>query len=349
MGILENFNMSDVGPRDVDTVHLFAEAGRLVFADRNLYVGDTDFVTVPVEGMLDADYLKDRASLINMNVDMGHAKPGVPPGNFDALAPQTKEYGAGTSQISIVDQYGNAISVTTTVEHSFGSGLMTHGFLLNNQLTDFSFNPTGDGGTPVANRVQPSKRPRSSMAPTIVLDMNGNLAYLTGSPGGSRIIGFTALSVLVMLEFGLNPQEAANEAQYLNRNGPTELEVPKPGITVDYDYDRLKAALEARNHTVIALGGEGSGLGIIEVLDTGFVGGADPRRDGTVAGRDMGSQPPAESTMPAQCPCADAATIVPIEGRVASRSYKPDKSDAAAARGVPFALVALLTGVVALM
>ena len=171
-----------MSPLDVETVHLFTQAGRLAFADRNLYVGDTDFVTVPVEGMLDKDYLASRAALIT-DMDMGSAAPGTPPGEFDPTAPDPTTKNSGTSHVSIVDRWGNALSMTTTIESSFGNGVMVNGFLLNNELTDFSFAPFDGNGIPVANRVQPNKRPRSSMSPTIVFDEHGDVEIVTGSPG----------------------------------------------------------------------------------------------------------------------------------------------------------------------
>ena len=295
LGILENFNISDFSPLDVNTVHLFTQAGRLAFADRGLYVGDADFITVPVEGMLDEEYLAERASMIDINADMGTASPGTPPGTYDPTAPQSRSFESGTSHISIVDEFGNALSMTTTVESYFGSGLMVRGFLLNNQITDFSFEPADENGTLIANRVQPNKRPRSSMSPTIVFDSDGALAYLTGSPGGSRIIGYTAQSLVSMLDYGLDPQEAVNVPHYQNRNSDTEIEEPQPGITLDYDFDALFEALELRNHTVVPRGGETSGLSIIQVTDDGFLGGADPRRDGTAGGRvSSGTESPSD-------------------------------------------------------
>jgi gamma-glutamyltranspeptidase/glutathione hydrolase len=161
LGILENFDLGD-DPLDVEAVHLFTQAGRLAFADRGLYVGDTDFVAVPVEGMLDKAYLAERADMIGFD-DMGTAAPGTPPGDFDPNAPDPTTKTSGTSHISIVDRYGNALSMTTTIESSFGNGVMVHGFLLNNELTDFSFAFEDGDGVPIANRVQPNKRPRSSM------------------------------------------------------------------------------------------------------------------------------------------------------------------------------------------
>ena len=289
LGVLENFDISSSGdPLDVETVHLFTQAGRLAFADRGLYVGDTDFITVPVEGMLDEDYLASRAALIGED-DMGRADPGVPPGDFDPSAPSTLDTESGTSHVSIVDQYGNALSMTTTIESSFGNGVMVNGFLLNNELTDFSFASTDSTGLPVANRVQANKRPRSSMSPTIVFDADGKVEIVTGSPGGSRIIGYTAQSVVSMIDFGLDPQEAINLPHYMNRNGRSDIETPIPGITLDYDAEGLADALRARNHNVGIIT-QTSGLSIIQVMDNGddgtvLVGGADKRRDGTVGGR----------------------------------------------------------------
>lgn len=308
-GILENFDFTDMGPQDVETVHLFTQAMRLAFADRNLYVGDSDFITVPVEGMLNETYLTERASLISETTDMGTAMPGTPPGIYDPAAPQITTFEGGTSHISIVDQFGNAISMTTTVESYFGSGLMVRGFLLNNQLTDFSFENVNESGTPIANRVQPGKRPRSSMSPTIVLDSTGEVAFLAGSPGGSRIIGYTSEALMLMMDFGYNPQQAANTPHFQNRNGATEIEPPKVGITTTYNFEALMAALAVLNHTVEERGGETSGLSLIEVMTDGFLGGADPRRDGTAGGRmDNG-------TMATVAPAATATpgTMAPVE------------------------------------
>jgi gamma-glutamyltranspeptidase/glutathione hydrolase len=283
LGILENFDLGD-DPLGVDAVHLFTQAGRLAFADRNLYVGDSDFVTVPAEGMLDEDYLASRAALIT-DTDMGTAQPGTPPGEFDPSAADTTAKTSGTSHISIVDRYGNALSMTTSIESSFGNGVMVHGFLLNNELTDFAFNPVGSDGSPVANRVQPNKRPRSSMSPTIVFGPSGGVELVTGSPGGSRIIGYTAQSIVNHVDFGLDPQLSAATPHYQNRNGSTEVEDPIPGVTIDFDAPALRAALQARGHPVSGNGTLTSGLSIIQVTPDELIGGADLRRDGTVGGR----------------------------------------------------------------
>ena len=263
---------------------------RIAFADRNKYVGDSDFVTVPVEGMLDRQYLETRAAQIGED-DLGVVEPGTPPGVFDPSAPGMDEPGAGTSHVSIVDRFGNALSMTTTIESSFGNGVMVtgRGFLLNNQLTDFSFQPTSSAGELIANRVQPKKRPRSSMAPTIVL-VDGQVSLVTGSPGGFRIIGYTAKSIMNVFDFGLDPQEAINVPHYQNTNSSsptsaTVLEVPIPGVTLDYDVAALESDLEEGRGHAVGVTTLNSGLSMIQVTPSGFVGGADMRRDGAVGGR----------------------------------------------------------------
>jgi gamma-glutamyltranspeptidase/glutathione hydrolase len=281
LGILESFDLGD-DPLAEETVHLVTQAGRLAFADRNLYIGDSDFVPVPAAGMLDPDYLASRAALIG-DTDMGRAAPGTPPGEFDPSAPGADDAGGGTTHLVVVDQWGNALSMTSSIENPFGNGVMVDGFLLNNELTDFSFRPTDDEGTPIANRVQPGKRPRSSMSPTIVFDGHGEPKLLTGSPGGSRIIGYTAQSIMNVLDFGLTPAESVTVPHYLNRNGSTDIEAPIDGID-DYDAEALAAALEARGHSV-NIRGLTSGLSMILADGDALLGGADPRRDGTVGGR----------------------------------------------------------------
>ena len=304
LGILENFNLSSGEPLDRRSVHLFTQAGRLAFADRGQYVGDSDFVSVPVKGMLNKAYLKSRAALIS-GKDMGTAEPGIPPGVSNMLAPDNTLKDSGTSHVSIVDQYGNALSMTTTIESSFGNGVMVRGFLLNNELTDFSFDPVDDNGVPVANRVQPNKRPRSSMSPTIVFDKRGEVEYVTGSPGGSRIIGYTAQSIVNMIDFKRDPQAAINIPHYMNRNGTTDLEEPIPGVTWMYNAEQLAIGLRRIGHSDptaafadrrVNVRTQTSGLSIIQrktiklssttrpFYKKILVGGADKRRDGTVGG-----------------------------------------------------------------
>ena len=282
LGVLSEFDLAALKPVSVEAAHLFAEAGRLAFADRNEYVADSDFVDVPVEGLLDPVYIKGRAALVT-DVDLGIVEPGTPPGAPVSGADATAK-NSGTSHISIVDRHGNALSMTTTIESSFGNGVMIRGFLLNNELTDFSFLPVDEEGDPIANRVEANKRPRSSMSPTIILK-NGRPAYLTGSPGGSRIIGYTAQSIINLIDFDLDPQEAVNIPHYMNRNGiTTDLEPKIPGVTGPGDAADLADGLEARGH-VPNVTEQTSGLSIIEVTGTGLIGGADKRRDGTVGGR----------------------------------------------------------------
>lgn len=291
MGVLENFDLAGKNPLDEEVVHLFTQAMRIAFADRNKYVADSDFITVPVEGMLDKQYLETRAALIGEN-DLGVVDPGTPPGVFDPSAPGMDEPGAGTSHVSIVDRFGNALSMTTTIESSFGNGVMVagRGFLLNNQLTDFSFQPTSSAGELIANRVQPGKRPRSSMAPTIVLDMDGQVSLVTGSPGGFRIIGYTAKTIMNVFDFGLDPQQAINVPHYQNTNSgsstsATVLEAPIPGVTLDYDAAALESELEEGRGHAVGVTTLNSGLSLIQVTPSGLVGGADMRRDGAIGGR----------------------------------------------------------------
>ena len=276
LGLLEPFDLASLTPGSVEAVHLISEASRLAFADRNRYLADSDFVSVPVEGLLAPDYLRRRALLIDPGRAMGEAAPGAPNGSeslvrADAAAPEL----ASTSHLSVVDSRGNAVSFTTSVERAFGSRLMAAGFLLNNQLTDFSFAPLGADGR-VANRVEPGKRPRSSMTPTLIFDEAGNLVATLGSPGGPRIIGFVAQSVIALLDWGLDAQAALSLPRHVNRNGATELEAGTP-------LERIAPALEALGHDV-RIRPLASGLHAIRRADGRLEGGADPRREGVALG-----------------------------------------------------------------
>ena len=261
-------------------MHLFSEAGRLAFADRALYVADSDFVTVNVAGLLDPAYLRQRAQLIGPR-SMGTAQPGVPPGTSVAWAPDPSPLKAATSHISVVDGHGNAVSMTTTIEDVFGARVMVRGFLLNNQLTDFSFVPQVDG-RPVANRVQPGKRPRSSMAPTLVFDRGtGALVATLGSPGGSQIISYVAKTLVGVLDWNLDIQQAIALPNFGSRNGPTEVEKGRISAAV---IDGLKA----RGHDVREIDMASGLQGIVRVRlpdgRLGWAGGADPRREGVALG-----------------------------------------------------------------
>ncbi len=264
----------------VDAVHLFSEAGRLAFADRGQYLADSDFVPVNVAGLVDPAYLRQRASLIGER-SMGTAVPGIPPGTKSAFAPDTSPPKASTSHISVVDGYGNALSMTTTIEDVFGSRVMVRGFLLNNQLTDFSFMPRSDG-LPVANRVQPGKRPRSSMAPTLVFERSsGELVAAVGSPGGSQIIGYVTKTLIGLMDWNLDVQQAISLPNFGSRNGPTEVEKGRVSTA-------LIDGLKARGHAVREIDMASGLQGIVRVRlpdgRLGWSGGADPRREGVAVG-----------------------------------------------------------------
>jgi gamma-glutamyltranspeptidase/glutathione hydrolase len=277
LGLLEHFDLASMGPDSVDAWHLWAEAGKLAYADRGMYMADSDFVPVPVEGLLDPAYLTGRAQLIDWNLAAETpVAAGNPPWREAMLwGPDASAELPGTSHVSIIDGEGNAISLTTTIESAFGSQIMVDGFLLNNELTDFSFRPEVDG-RPVANRVEPGKRPRSSMAPTIVLDDHGEIALVVGSPGGSRIIGYVAQTIIGVVDWGMDVQTAVEMGHINNRNGSTDLEAGTPAAD-------LQEALEERGHT-INVRDLNSGIHGIQVTDDGFLGGADPRREGTALG-----------------------------------------------------------------
>ena len=307
LGILENYNLTSLAPTGIDLeggkptvqgVHLVSEAERLAYADRNLYVADTDFVPLPGNGissLLDKNYLKQRASLISTTSSLGTAQPGTfaSTRQLGVSAPIPEN---GTSHVSIVDRNGNSVSMTTTVESSLGSYHFTRGFILNNQLTDFSSAPTDATGAPIANRVQPLKRPRSSMAPTLVLRNNAadasrpDLLMATGSPGGSTIIQFVAKTVVGVLDWGLNAQQATSMVNFGSANGPTTNvggEHPNVNVTNSGNDDPLVAGLRALGHTVNTAS-QSSGIGTIVRGTTdgqaALTGGADPRREGVVLG-----------------------------------------------------------------
>jgi gamma-glutamyltranspeptidase/glutathione hydrolase len=273
LGMLEAFDLAALGP-GTEARHLFLEASRLAFADRDLYMADSDFVDMP-GGLLDRDYLAARARLINPKASMGEAAAGNPPSDDTSpLSPDRPRPRKGTTHFVIVDRYGDMVSATMTIEAGFGSRVMTGGFLLNNELTDFSFEPEADGA-PVANRVEGGKRPRSSMAPTVVL-RDGAPVLLTGSPGGANIIPYTASSIIAILDWGLELQEAVDLPHVVNRNGPTIVEEGP-------EAESVAAALEALGHEVI-IGDLDSGLHVIRIRPDGLSGAADKRREGTVLG-----------------------------------------------------------------
>ena len=275
LSVLEGQDMASM-PAGPDAAHWISEAQRLAFADRAQYLADPDFVSIPVEGLLDAQYLKSRAAMIDPAKSMGTAKAGEPPRKKAEIHAPSDGIEFGTSHISIIDRFGNAVSMTTTIEDGFGARLMTKsGFLLNNELTDFSFMPAKDG-LPVANRVEPGKRPRSSMAPTIVLDESGKLEAVVGSPGGSLIINFVVKTLVALIDWKLDPQVAVDLPNFGSRNGPTELESGT-------EAEGWRPALEAKGHAVKLIEMT-SGIQAIVVTAEGFVGGADSRREGVAIG-----------------------------------------------------------------
>ncbi len=274
LGILERFDLPAMGPGML-AEHLFLEAGALAFADRDLYMADSDFVSMP-EGLIDADYLRARARLIDPEAAMGAAAPGTPPWR-DAAARHADDPRprGGTTHFVIRDGHGDVVSATTTIEMGFGSRLMTNGFLLNNELTDFAFAPAGADGL-VANRVEPGKRPRSSMAPTIVLRA-GAPHLAIGSPGGANIIPYTARALIAILDWDMPLDEAVARPHLLNRNGPSFVE-EGPGAA------EMAAELAAMGHEV-EVRDLNSGLHVMRISGDGLEGAADPRREGIAAGR----------------------------------------------------------------
>ncbi|MCC2962401.1 gamma-glutamyltransferase [Massilia sp. IC2-278] len=272
------------GVPSADAVHLFSEVGRLAYADRNRYAADTDFVPLPgrgLPGLIDKAYMAKRAALIGER-SMGEAPAGNPPGMETAWlwGKDNAIETPSTSHMVVVDGHGAGLSMTTTVEDAFGSRQMVDGFILNNQLTDFSFAARDKDG-PVANRVEPGKRPRSAMSPTIVFDTRtGKLVLAVGSPGGPAIINYVAKTLVGTLDWGLNMQQAIALPNFGSRNGPTEIEAGRfPQATVD--------ALKARGHKVQQTE-QNSGLhGIMRMAIHGeswWFGGADPRREGVAKG-----------------------------------------------------------------
>jgi gamma-glutamyltranspeptidase/glutathione hydrolase len=282
LGMLEQFDMSAASYAKPSgrlmSVHLFSEAGKLAYADRNLYIADPDFVKVPVAALLDPGYLATRARLIRRDAAMDRGVPGTPAElRKVALGEEEPLELPSTSHIVVVDKAGNALSMTTTIEDGFGSRLMVDGFLLNNQLTDFSLAPVEDG-KPVANRVEAGKRPRSSMAPVIVFDRQGSVKMLIGSPGGSAIINYVAKTLVGVLDWGLDVQAAIALPNFGSRNlgGVTELEKSTSAAALEPDLTVLGHKIRVLDFN--------SGLQGIQRTPEGWLGGADPRREGIVKG-----------------------------------------------------------------
>jgi len=255
LGMLERTRFAATPAQSPDAVHFFAEAGRLAYADRGRYLGDPDFVSVPMARLLSPAYLSKRAALIGER-SLRTAIPGDSEG--------------GTSHFSIVDRSGDAVAMTTTIETVFGSRIMVRGFLLNNELTDFDFVPGS------ANQVGPRKRPRSSMAPTMVFDAQRTLQLVVGSPGGSAIINYVAKALVGVLDWKLDIQQAIDLPNFGSRNGPTEIERGSR-------YEAFAPALQQRGHDVQTFRLQ-SGLHGIERVADGWRAGADPRGEGVARG-----------------------------------------------------------------
>jgi gamma-glutamyltranspeptidase/glutathione hydrolase len=271
--ILDHTDIAARGPSDPKAWLEFIEASRLMYADRDRYIGDPDFVSVPVEGLLDPGYVASRAALIGDRAGPTPAA-GLPPGVRPRGADATHEPG-GTSHFVVVDDRGDVVAMTTSVESVFGSGHMTHGFVLNNQLTDFSFSPTDSSGAQAANAVAPGKRPRSSMSPVMVLDRQGRFYAAFGSPGGNSILAYNLKMLVALLDWDMPVDKAVNLPNVIARGGNF-------GAEVDKMPPNLVKGLAALG--VILRPGQGEGSGFHAVIAKGgkLAGAADPRREGVV-------------------------------------------------------------------
>ncbi|WP_373700121.1 gamma-glutamyltransferase family protein, partial [Neisseria dentiae] len=272
-GVMRHFDMKAMGAGNIQSWRVLGDASRLAFADRDYYVADPAFADVPVRAMLHPEYLKLRAGLIANSYG---ALPQVSPGGFA----RTQGKGQGmelpsTSHIAVVDKSGNVVSMTTSIENAFGSTLMANGYLLNNELTDFAFNPVDAEGKTVANSVAGGKRPRSSMAPTIVMK-NGEPYMAVGSPGGSRIIGYVAKTLTAHIDWGMDIQAAIDLPNMLNRGSAYELEENSAAAAKAPDLEKLGYKVQVRDLN--------SGVQGIVIGKNGLQGGADPRREGRVMG-----------------------------------------------------------------
>jgi gamma-glutamyltranspeptidase/glutathione hydrolase len=276
LGLLEPYDIAEMGPGSAQSWRLIGDASRLAFADRGRYMADIDFVPMPLTGLLDKTYLPQRSGLLDRDTALETVEPGTPSfSHAMKLADDEAIELPSTSHFSIIDIYGNAVSMTTTIENGFGSRLMVDGFMLNNELTDFSFRTHADG-VPIANALAPGKRPRSSMAPTIVMK-DDKPVIVTGSPGGSRIIGYVAQSLIGMMDWNMSPQEAADMPHLVNRFGTFDLEAGT-------DAENLAPALEAMGFKT-NISDLNSGIHAIMVTKNGLIGGADSRREGVVIGQ----------------------------------------------------------------
>jgi gamma-glutamyltranspeptidase/glutathione hydrolase len=275
LGMLEQHRLDDMMPMSLEAVHYFSEAGRLAYADRDRYIADPDFISVPVEGLLDKYYLSARGAQIDSRNSMGTALPGDVLTLLKSRGADTARDLPSTTHLVAVDRYGQGVSMTSTIEAEFGSKIFVRGFLLNNQLTDFSLKPKDTSGQWVANRVESGKRPRSTMAP-VIITKNNQLYMLAGSPGGSAIANFVTKTLIGVIDWNLNVYEAIKLPNMGSRNRDTEIE---KGTALE----ALAPALREKNHRVNSFAMP-SGIQAIVRESDGFSGGADPRREGSVAG-----------------------------------------------------------------
>ena len=278
LGMIERFPSSQLQPRTLSEAHLVSEASRLAYADRSQWLGDPDFGPVPLPGLVDRSYLERRSRQIDPMHAMGFAVPGVPPMRKAGLldfAPQRPQVEFGTSHLSVVDDKGEVVSMTTSVEAAFGAEIMAGGFILNNQLTDFSFEPVIEGKD-VANAPAAGKRPLSAMAPTIVFGPDGKFFAAVGSPGGRQIIAYVAQAIVSLVDGKLSMPETAAVPRHANLNGPTLIERGT-------ELERFAPALAAMGHQVSLVRFD-SGVNGIRRVPGGYEGGADPRREGVALG-----------------------------------------------------------------
>ncbi len=274
--LTEPFKLNELGSNNPTSWQILADASRLAFADRGLYMADSDFFDVPVKGLLDQKYIAERSALITPNEALQKVSAGSPPAVKTVQLAQDQAIELpSTTHFNIVDSQGNVISMTSSIENVFGSRVMAAGFLLNNELTDFSFVANKDG-KPVANRVEANKRPRSSMAPTIV--MHDDKPYLAiGSPGGSRIIGYVAQSIITHVDWGMDIQQAIDQPRMINRFGAMDVEINTPLADYTQQFEAMGYSVNKRDLN--------SGLHAIRITETGLEGAADPRREGVAIGK----------------------------------------------------------------
>jgi gamma-glutamyltranspeptidase / glutathione hydrolase len=276
LALIEPFDLGHA-PLEPRPAHLIVEAERLAFADRALYLADPDFVPIPVAGLLDPHYIAERRALIDPVRPLDHVTAGIPPNTKQGAFGLGRSLDpSGTSHISVVDDEGNAFSMTTSIEQAFGARTMVRGFLLNNQLTDFSFVSKDEDGRPVANRVEGGKRPRSAMSPAIVFGPEGGVRFVLGSPGGPAIILYNIKTIIGLIDWGLDPAQASALVNFGSLENAVLLE---PGT----DWDFLAASLIAMGHDVNREHLT-SGENVIAVTPQGLEGGSDPRREGVALG-----------------------------------------------------------------